>query len=379
MTSFPECYYTYDDYGRAYAGGNGAAGADVRFKFTQFADIELDTAPPYLVDGILPRIGVVVVWGPPKCGKTFWVFDIEMHVALGREYRGRRVEQGVVLHIACEGVAGLGARKEAWRIARLAEEAEDAAVPFYLCKDTTLDLIADADKVIKDIGIQYGALAIRIITIDTLNRSLVGSESKDEDMTKYLRAAVALAAQFQCLVMIIHHCGYDATHPRGHTSLRGGADAEISVKKDAAGRVLTKVETMRDGPDGAQTLSRLAVVEVGLDDNGNPIASCVIEPDDTTTNATSHTAKAHLSPKDQIALDILKRALAAEGLLAPTHNHIPPHVTVVAVDLWRRFYLAGTSADGQSEDTRRKAWRDARDRLQAKQFISLCDELVWTS
>jgi hypothetical protein len=140
-------------------------------------------------------------------------------------------------HIACEGVAGLGARKEAWRIAHFAEDAEDAGIPFYLCKETALDLINDVDTVIEDIDAQYGDLVIRIITIDTLNRSLVGSESKDEDMAGYLRAAIALAARFQCLVIIVHHCGYDETHPRGHTSLRGGADADISAKKDTEGRV----------------------------------------------------------------------------------------------------------------------------------------------
>jgi hypothetical protein len=199
----------------------GKDAAEHRFKFTQFAHIKLETAPPYTVDGILPRVGVVLVWGPPKCGKTFWVFDIEMHVALGWQYRGRDVERGAVLHIACEGGAGLGAHKEAWRIARLAEDAEDAAIPFYLCKETALDLINDVGTVIKDIDAQYGDLAIRIITIDTLNRSLVGSESKDEDMAAYLQAAVALAGRFQCLVIIVYHCGYDETHPRGHTSLRG--------------------------------------------------------------------------------------------------------------------------------------------------------------
>jgi hypothetical protein len=38
-----------------------------------------------------------------------------MHIALGRPCRGRRIERGDVLHIACEGVRGLAARKKAWR------------------------------------------------------------------------------------------------------------------------------------------------------------------------------------------------------------------------------------------------------------------------
>ena len=59
--------------------------------------------------------GSVVVWGPPKCGKSFWTFDLMMHVALGWEYRGRRVQQGAVVYLALEGGHGFRARVEAWR------------------------------------------------------------------------------------------------------------------------------------------------------------------------------------------------------------------------------------------------------------------------
>jgi len=55
----------------------------IRFQFDQFSDIKIDAAPPYLIDQMIPRVGVVVVWGKPKSGKTFWVFDLEMHIALG--------------------------------------------------------------------------------------------------------------------------------------------------------------------------------------------------------------------------------------------------------------------------------------------------------
>src|SRR4029077_5253751 len=118
------------------------------------------------------------------------------HVALGWPYRGHRVEHGYVLHVACEGVAGLAARKEAWRLFHVEQgyaAGELDAALFHLCKETTLDLINDVDAVAAAIAGQFGDCPIRIITIDTLNRSLKGSESRDEDMTAYIRSAVALA------------------------------------------------------------------------------------------------------------------------------------------------------------------------------------------
>ena len=59
--------------------------------------------------------------------------------------------------------------------------------------------------------------------LDTLNRSISGSESYDEAMGKYIEAADRLAETFVCLVLIIHHCGVESSRPRGHTSLTGAA------------------------------------------------------------------------------------------------------------------------------------------------------------
>ena len=48
-----------------------------------WADALMSTTSHYLVKGILPRTGLAVVWGPPKCGKSFWTFDVTVHIALG--------------------------------------------------------------------------------------------------------------------------------------------------------------------------------------------------------------------------------------------------------------------------------------------------------
>jgi len=45
--------------------------------------------------------------------------ELTMHIALDWEYRGRRVQPGPVVYIACEGEAGIKARSEAFRQARI--------------------------------------------------------------------------------------------------------------------------------------------------------------------------------------------------------------------------------------------------------------------
>src|SRR5262245_28706962 len=86
-----------------------------RIKLVPFDDIKLGMEARYLVKGIIPRDGLIVAWGPPKCGKSFWIFDLTMHIALGWQYRDRRVQQGAVVYCAFEGQTGIQARVEAFR------------------------------------------------------------------------------------------------------------------------------------------------------------------------------------------------------------------------------------------------------------------------
>jgi RecA-family ATPase len=128
---------------------------------------------------------LAVVWGPPKCGKSFWTFDLLMHVAFGWSYRGRRVRKGSVVYVCLEGAQGFRKRAEAFRRTKLRN---DENPPFF---ETTAPLspAADHQVLVADIKRQVGEEIPAVVSIDTLNRSLAGSESRDEDMAAYITAA----------------------------------------------------------------------------------------------------------------------------------------------------------------------------------------------
>ncbi|MGA8699354.1 MAG: AAA family ATPase, partial [Xanthobacteraceae bacterium] len=85
----------------------------VAFPLVAFENITLDTEHRgYLVKGLLVTTGLTVIWGPPKCGKSFWAADLGMHIALGWDYRGHKVQQAPVVYVALEGRYGFPARIE---------------------------------------------------------------------------------------------------------------------------------------------------------------------------------------------------------------------------------------------------------------------------
>src|SRR5262249_50771799 len=86
-----------------------------RIKLVPFSEIALGNERRYLVKGLIPTPGLSVIWGPPKSGKSFWTFDLVMHVALGWEYRRRPVHQGPVVYCCFEGQSGIKARVEPFR------------------------------------------------------------------------------------------------------------------------------------------------------------------------------------------------------------------------------------------------------------------------
>jgi hypothetical protein len=280
-----------------------------RFRLIPFRDIAVTTERTYAIKGLIPRTGLVLVWGPPKCGKSFWAMDAALHIALGWEYRGRKVQAGPVVYLAAEGAHGFTARIEAYR-----QRFNVTDAPFYL-EPVRPDLVADHAELIAVIRDTLGDTVPAVVVVDTLNRTFTGSESSDEDMTAYVQAADAIVTAFGCAVVVVHHCGIEGSRPRGHTSLTGAVDAQIAIARGMAGNATATVEHMKDGAEGDVLAFRLETVEVGTDDDGDPITSCVVEPAD----AVPVSAADPLTANQKTMFGILHDAGAA-GLLLDEWN-----------------------------------------------------------
>jgi AAA domain len=344
-----------------------------RIRLVPFKEITLGSERRYLVKGLVPTPGLCVIWGPPKSGKSFWTFDLLMHVALGWDYRGRRVCQGPVVYCCFEGQSGIKARVEAFRQQFGSELPEH--VPFFL-QPVTLDLVRDHAQLIEAVRATLGGTPPGAIGLDTLNRSLVGSESSDTDMSNYIRAADAIRDAFGCSVLIVHHCGHTDSRPRGHSSLTGAVDAQLSVKRDGAGNILVTVEFMKDGDAGDTIASHLKSIVVGTDQDGEPITSClVVEAEASCAKAPKH--KKRLPKSVQIALKALEKAVIGAGEVPPASNHVPSGVSTVSVSLWRKYaYQSGISSSDEDR-AKQQAFGRAHEALIAEGLVGAWGDHRW--
>jgi hypothetical protein len=298
-----------------------------------------------------------------------------MHVALGWEYRGHRITSGLVVYCALEGAQGFKLRIEAFRQEKVSK-ADPGAPPFYLMP-ASLSLVRDHKRFIEDIRRQLGDARPVAVCIDTLNRSLEGSESSDEDMAAYIRATDAIRDAFDCVVIIVHHCGHDGARPRGHSSLMGALDVQIAVRRDAADNIVAELELAKDGEVGLQFLSRLKVVEIGRDQDGDVIKSCVIEAADAPATASKRSKPAKLPKSALNALRALEAALAECGETPPANNYIPVSVRVVTVEAWReRAYRMGISASDEPR-AKQKAFKAGSETLLAAGYVAIWEPYVW--
>jgi KaiC/GvpD/RAD55 family RecA-like ATPase len=338
------------------------------YQFTPFAEIKLSTAARYLVKGLIPNAGLVVVWGAPKCGKSFFVFDMVAHIAAGWAYRGRKVEQCPVIYFALEGQEGFLARVEAFRLAYNVPD----MMPFYLSADRIV-LPENGKDIIQSIKAQFPDVKPGVIVLDTLNRSIAGSENDPSDMGQYIRAADMIREAFDCVVIVIHHCGVEGSRPRGHTSLTGAADAQIAVKRDAADNIVATVEFMKDGPEGAEIVSSLEQVRVGTDDDGDAITSCVIQP----SELSSIKAKVKLTDQASLVLRALQEMVVEAGVVPPVNSHVPPNTRTISGKAWRENCYARMSNDDTTTGARQKAFVRASSKLLKLNFVGKWGDFVW--
>ena len=337
-------------------------------------EVHFDRKAKYSVKGWLGSEAVSVVYGDSNCGKSFFGLDISAHVASGRPWMGHNVRKGKVLYLASEGgVKSYGPRIEAIRNAKSDLYGHGMADHFLLLP-TPVDLHGDKD--VAAISAALPDLNFSLIVVDTSAMSIGGgSENDSADMGKYIQNIFALKACYNCHVMIIHHSGKDKSKgSRGHSSLRAAVDTEIEVQDEGGFRTAT-CKKQRDMETGKQVAFRLRGVDLGLDDENDPITSCVVEH--ANVDLLSLTKSKSLNGNTLIAKQALDEAIAKYGRrMADTENY-PASRDVVEIDIWRSEFLKmRIDSTAQEASVGRDFTRQSK-KLQESGIVHGYSQMVW--
>jgi hypothetical protein len=250
-----------------------AKGKPERFAVVPIGEFSKRKHPGWIVRPILPRVELALIIGESGSGKSFLAFDMGAAIAAGTPWRGFKTKQGRVIIVVAEGAGFFHQR----------------ALAYAQHHDTRLDslgigVISDAPNLMQKEEVKSVVEQIRkfgkvdVIIVDTLAQASAGAnENSGEDMGVVLANCKALHRATGAVIVLVHHVGKDESRgARGWSGLKAAADAEITVTRREEVRAAV-VSKMKDAADGLELPFKLVEVEVGKDDDGERITSCVVE------------------------------------------------------------------------------------------------------
>lgn len=305
-----------------------------RYKMKSAGDVMRSDPIRWRIKGVIPERGIAAIFGPSGSGKSFLVVDMAINIAKGADWFGYRAKSCPVVYVCLEGEAGLSVRLAAYR----AKCSIPKGIEFI---DQPVNLLDTKD--LRDLvqAIKVNQMGEGIVIIDTLNRAVPGmDENSSVDMGHAINACKLIQQGLGGLVFLVHHSGKDAAKGmRGHSSLHAALDAAIEVRRSGDDREWS-VAKAKDGADGKAHPFMLEVVEMGQDEDGEPITSCVIRP----TAGAGVKAKP-LTQIQQVGMDAFMAAASTNIGSAGQSVH-------ARLDQWRDEFYRRSTADNTDSKAR---------------------------
>jgi len=278
-----------------------------RYKLLSGSDIVNEPLKEWAVKGIFPIQGISAVYGPSGSGKSFLCIELAAAIQEGKPFFDLKTKQTDVIIIGLEGESGYKVRYDAWKTINVRD------IPFKTVLRQSFNVTIDKDVADLAEAVPKGCVVI----IDTMNQSAPTiDENASKDMGSVIRGLKQLQTLTKGLVIIVHHTGKNETRGlRGHSSLHAAMDAEIEVQGDPESpKKSFKTTKVKDGAAGKSFPFELIPIDLGEDEDGEPITSCYVKP--TPSVELRKTTTGTLGENQKIAMEVIDELLKANGDLA---------------------------------------------------------------
>jgi hypothetical protein len=227
---------------------NGGAPA---VKFERASDLLGRTFPPtpWLVRGILPEDGVLVLAGEPKSHKTFAALDLAIAVATGTRglaqfETGSEKPRAVAAFLAEDSPRSVRARLCGLARGRGLEPAKALEHVFAQCRGS-IDIGTDEGLCGLGAAIRMLPEQVALCVLDPFRDLHRGEEDKSGDMSQIMGNLRALRSIVGCSVLLVHHMAKASKETsgrragqrmRGSSAIHGAIDGGIYfAPKDSQG------------------------------------------------------------------------------------------------------------------------------------------------
>lgn len=363
-----------------------------RYGAVRWTDIEQPgPAIQWIIKGMSPLGEAELIAGPHSSGKSFFTIDKAMHVARGITYMGRRTKQMGVVYCFWEAGSGAHIRLRAYKTGH---DVPDGDLPFIaLCHppqifrdEKAADLLAqEVIELTRDWPVPLG-----VVIVDTHNAATRGSsEVSSEDISLILQRYDTLRKATGASLWVVGHTNSSGAHRGNEQVVNSFATVSfIKTLGDRSGIEMVdlddrpirevRIAKVREGQAGMTWRFVLRKVQIGSDEDGDPITSCVIDDPNIDAEAmeqqnlpTRAAKRDGFYLKNDAEIKIFKAVLSvitAQGVVPPSDMKLPANVIKVAKwsDVCNEYRRTEPVAAGDSEQKHNERIKSRLRRAQQK-------------